>query len=164
MLSRVESLARCGFTLRSWKRASCLRKKRFSAASARRDRETSTRRWRRSRAMDDNVVRLCVNGRKMEPGMNVQLYTLRDFGDSELAAERDFCGPTVVWDHGKAKHRSKPGRNRAPFPSSFDFLQERGDPPVVHHFDEGESPPPKEVPWGPRRNQFSRPSRHQENT
>jgi hypothetical protein len=29
--------------------------------------------------MDDNVVRLCVKGRKMEPGMNAQLYTLRDF-------------------------------------------------------------------------------------
>jgi hypothetical protein len=28
--------------------------------------------------MDDNVVRLCVNGRKIEPGMNAQLYTLRD--------------------------------------------------------------------------------------
>jgi hypothetical protein len=39
--------------------------------------------------MDDNVVRLCVNGRKMEPGMNVQLYTLRH----SLAAERNFCGP-----------------------------------------------------------------------
>jgi hypothetical protein len=34
-------VARCGFTLRSWNKASCLRKKRFSAASARRDRETS---------------------------------------------------------------------------------------------------------------------------
>ena len=33
--------------------------------SARRDRETSTRRWTRSRAMDDTVVRLCVNGPKM---------------------------------------------------------------------------------------------------
>jgi hypothetical protein len=29
--------------------------------------------------VEDNVIRLCVNGRKMEPGMNVQLYTLRDF-------------------------------------------------------------------------------------
>ena len=28
--------------------------------------------------MDDNVVRLCVNGRKIEQGMNAQLYTLRD--------------------------------------------------------------------------------------
>ena len=28
--------------------------------------------------MDDNVVRLCINGRKIEPGMNAQLYTLRD--------------------------------------------------------------------------------------
>jgi hypothetical protein len=28
--------------------------------------------------MDDNVVRLCVNGRKIERGINAQLYTLRD--------------------------------------------------------------------------------------
>src|SRR5215472_15514066 len=28
--------------------------------------------------MDDNVVRLCINGRKIEPGINAQLYTLRD--------------------------------------------------------------------------------------
>jgi hypothetical protein len=27
--------------------------------------------------MDDNVVRLCVNGRKIEPGVNARLYTLR---------------------------------------------------------------------------------------
>jgi hypothetical protein len=27
--------------------------------------------------MDDNVVRLWVNGRKIEPGMNAQIYTLR---------------------------------------------------------------------------------------
>jgi len=68
--SRVESLARCGLTFRSWNSASCFRRKRFSAASARRDRETSTRRWTRSRATDDNVVRLCVNGWKMEPDIN----------------------------------------------------------------------------------------------
>src|SRR5262252_6799330 len=36
----------------SWNRASCLRRKRFSAASARRDRETSTRRWTRSHATE----------------------------------------------------------------------------------------------------------------
>src|SRR5215831_10464341 len=78
IISRVESSARCGFTLRSWNRASCLRKLRFSAASARRDRETSTRRRTRSHATKDSVVRLGVSSRKMEPGMNAQLYTLRD--------------------------------------------------------------------------------------
>jgi hypothetical protein len=54
--SRVESWARCGFTLRSWNKASCLRKKRFSAASSRRDRETSTRRRTRSQATKDSRV------------------------------------------------------------------------------------------------------------
>jgi hypothetical protein len=39
--------------------------------------------------MDDNVVGLWVNGRKIEPGMNAQLYTLRD---CRLAAGRNFCG------------------------------------------------------------------------
>src|SRR5215471_8785482 len=78
IISRVESWARCGFTLRSWNKASCLRKNRFSAASARRDRETSTRRRTRSQATDDSVVRLCVRSWMMEPGMNAQLYMLRD--------------------------------------------------------------------------------------
>lgn len=55
-----------------------LRRKRFSAASARRERETSTRRRTRSQATKDSVVRLCASSWKMEPGMNAQLYTLRD--------------------------------------------------------------------------------------
>src|SRR5215472_2889230 len=58
--------------------ASCLRRKRFSAASARRDRETSTRRRTRSHATEDNVLRLCVRGWKTAPSMNDQLYTLLD--------------------------------------------------------------------------------------
>ena len=39
--------------------------------------------------MDDNVVRLWVNGRKMEPGMNAQLYTLAtaDWRLDEISAE-----------------------------------------------------------------------------
>jgi len=56
IISRVESLARCGFTFHSWNRTSCLRRKRFSAASALRDRETSTRRRKRSQATTDSVL------------------------------------------------------------------------------------------------------------
>ena len=54
----------------AWKSASCLRRNRFSAANARRDRVASTGTRARSNASDDSVVRLCVNVRKMEPGMN----------------------------------------------------------------------------------------------
>jgi hypothetical protein len=32
----------------------------------------------------------------MEPGMNAQLYTLRD---CQLAAGRNFCGPQVIFRH-----------------------------------------------------------------
>jgi hypothetical protein len=78
IVSRVESWARCGLTLRSWNKASCLRRKRFSAASARRDRETSTGRRTRSHATKDSVLRPCVSNWKREPGMNAQRYTLRD--------------------------------------------------------------------------------------
>ena len=70
IISRVESLARCGFSVRCWNKASCLRRERFSPASARRDRETSTRRRTRSHATKDSVVRLCVSSWKTEPGMN----------------------------------------------------------------------------------------------
>ena len=76
--SRVESSARCGFSFRSLNRASCLRRKRFSLASARRDLETSTRRRTRSHATEDNVQRLWVSGWKTAPSMNDQLYTLLD--------------------------------------------------------------------------------------
>src|SRR5215472_11234205 len=78
IISRVESSARCGFTYRSRNRASGLRRKRFSLASARRDLETSTRRRTRSHATEDNVLRLCVSGWKTAPRMNDQLYTLLD--------------------------------------------------------------------------------------
>jgi hypothetical protein len=78
IISRVESFARCGFTLRSWNRASCFTQERFSAASARRDRENEYEEMDEIARYGRYLVRLCVNGRKMERGMNVQLYTLRD--------------------------------------------------------------------------------------
>src|SRR6516165_2480933 len=78
ILSRVESWARCGLTLRSWNKASCLRRKRFSAARARRDRETNRRRRTRSHATKDSVLRLCVSSWKMEPSMNAQLTRNRE--------------------------------------------------------------------------------------
>jgi hypothetical protein len=51
---------------------------RFSAARARRNLETTARRRMKSHATEDSVVRLCVSGWKMEPGMNDQLDTLLD--------------------------------------------------------------------------------------
>src|SRR6516164_7662432 len=98
IISRVESWARCGLSLRSWNKASCLRRKRFSAASARRDRETSTRRWMRSRATEDSVARLRVNVRNLEPDMNAQLYTLRDLTRLPTGGRAKFLRTTTVDD------------------------------------------------------------------
>src|SRR5215472_6523583 len=78
--------------------ASCLRKKRFSAASARRDRETSTRRWTRSRATEDNVLRLCVSGWKTAPSMNDQLYTLLDVTRLPIGGWTRFLRTTGTFD------------------------------------------------------------------
>ena len=79
--------------MRSWNKASCLRRNRFSAASARRDRETSTRRRTRSQATKNSVLRLCVSSWQMESGINVQLYTLRDVTRLPTGGKRNFCGP-----------------------------------------------------------------------
>src|SRR5215831_6067287 len=82
-----------GLTLRCWNKASCLRRKRFSAAGARRDRETSTRRRTRSHATKDSVLRLCVSSWKMEPGMTLSFTRYATLRDCQLAARRNFCGP-----------------------------------------------------------------------
>src|SRR5215471_3727567 len=65
----------------------------FSAARARRDREVSTARWTISRVTEDSVVRLCLSSWKMRPGMNAQLYMLRDVMRLPTEPGRNFCGP-----------------------------------------------------------------------
>src|SRR5215831_13837991 len=96
IISRVESSARCGFTFRSRNRASGLRRKRFSLASARRDLETSPRRRTRSHATEDNVLRLCVSGWKTAPRMNDQLYTLLDVTRLPIGGWAKFLRTTTA--------------------------------------------------------------------
>src|SRR6516164_11122344 len=96
IISRVESSERCSFTFRSWNRASCLRRKRFSLANARRDLETSTRRRTRSHATEDNVLRLCVSGWKTALSMNDQLYTLLDVTRLPIGGWAEFLRTTAV--------------------------------------------------------------------
>src|SRR5215472_11930191 len=78
-IQRVESLARRGLTLRSWKSASCLRRNRFSAARARREYAATKARRTRSTATDEIVRNECttvrINGK---PGMNAQDDTLQN--------------------------------------------------------------------------------------
>jgi len=42
---------------------------------------------------DGNVMRLCVNARKMEPGMNTVLTCYAMLRECELVSARSFCGP-----------------------------------------------------------------------
>src|SRR5215472_690963 len=96
IISRVVSSARCGFTFRSWNRASGLRRKRFSLASARRDLEPSPRRRTRSHATEDNAPRLCVSYRYKARNENFVLIATVLSSDSK--ANRSQQGVEIVAD------------------------------------------------------------------
>jgi hypothetical protein len=86
-------LARRGLTLRSWKSASCLRRKRFSAARARR--ECAARKARRTRsATTEKVVReQCATVRiSRKPDMNAQDDTLQNVRALRIRFGWNFCG------------------------------------------------------------------------
>src|SRR5215831_13571930 len=93
IIQRVESLARRGLTLRSWKSASCLRRNRFSAAKARREYAATKARRTRSTATDEIVRNECttvrINGK---PGMNAQDDTLQNVTGLQFRFGSTFCG------------------------------------------------------------------------
>src|SRR5215831_11637545 len=103
---RVESLARRGLTLRSWKSASCFRRKRFSAARARR--ECVARKARRNRsATTEKVVRKpCAKVRiSRKPDMNAQDDRLQNvtawrYGSDGISAEHSGCASISRWRFG----------------------------------------------------------------
>jgi hypothetical protein len=64
IIQRVESSARRGLTLRSWKSASCFRRNRFSAASERRECAARTASRTRSKTTNDTVRTQCSAARK----------------------------------------------------------------------------------------------------
>src|SRR5499427_595852 len=96
IIQREESLARRGLTLRSWKSASCLRRKRFSAAKARRECAARKARRTRSTTTEESVRKQCatvrINGK---PCMNAQDDTLPNVTGSRLRGGRTFCGAQV---------------------------------------------------------------------
>jgi hypothetical protein len=78
IIHRVESSARRGFAFRSWKSASCLRRKRFSAARVLWERATRKTSRTASNTTKDNVRKQCATARKTdERNMNAQDYTLQ---------------------------------------------------------------------------------------
>src|SRR5262249_40693226 len=94
---RVESLARRGLTWRSWKSASCLRRKRFSAASARR--EWTARMARRIRSITTGTIvrKQCATARKSdEPDINAQHGTLQNVTGPTTAARQEFLRTTGI--------------------------------------------------------------------
>src|SRR5215831_8695111 len=95
IIQRVESLARRGLTWRSWKSASCLRRKRFSAASARC--EWTARMARRIRSITTGTIarKQCATVRKSdEPGINTQHGTLQNVTGPTTAAWQEFLRTT----------------------------------------------------------------------
>src|SRR5262249_39210452 len=86
--------------LRSWKSASCLRRKRFSAARARR--ECAARKARRSRSTttEEIVRKQCATVRiSGKPGMNAQDDTLQNVTGSRFWGGRTFCGGQGTASH-----------------------------------------------------------------
>src|SRR5215468_7854190 len=97
IIQRVESLARRGLTWRSWKSASCLRRKRFSAANARR--EWTARMARRIRSITTGTIvrKQCATVRKSdESGINAQHGTLQNVTGPTTAAWQEFLRTTRI--------------------------------------------------------------------
>ena len=116
IIQRAESLARRGLTRRSWKSASCLRRKRFSAASARR--KWTARMARRIRSITTGTIvrKQCATVRKSdEPGINAQHGTLQNVTGPTTAAWQEFlrtsatsAGWHVQWEVSPTGGRVSP--------------------------------------------------------
>ena len=86
-------MARRGLTWRSWKSASCLRRKRFSAASVRREWTVRTARRSRSATTGTIVRKQCATGRKSDKlGINAQDGTLQNVTGFPCGLGQNFCG------------------------------------------------------------------------
>src|SRR5215813_7269364 len=108
---RVESLARRGLTWRSWKSASCLRRKRFSAANARR--EWTARMARRIRSITTGTIvrKQCATVRKSdEPDINAQHGTLQNVTGPTTAAWQEFLRTTGPPDPALQRYPAPLGR------------------------------------------------------
>src|SRR6476659_6276227 len=96
IIHRVESSARRGLTFRPWKSASCLRKKRFSAARALRECAARKANRTKSNTTADNIRKQCATARKIdEPGMNAQDRTLQNVKRQRFRSGQSFCGAQV---------------------------------------------------------------------
>ena len=68
---RMAFVACCGFTCRSWYRASCLRRNRFSAARAVGERRHSRRKWSASTRSIRNVEAACVKEKMRDDSVRI---------------------------------------------------------------------------------------------
>ncbi len=77
-----------GLTFRSWKNARCLRRKRFSAARARRERSERTTSRTKSTTTEDIVRMQCATARKInDHGMNAQDGTLQTLPEHDFGSD-----------------------------------------------------------------------------
>src|SRR6516225_645232 len=85
---RAASSARRGLTLRSWKSASCFRRKRFSAAKALREWVARKARRTKSNATRDSVRKQCAIARKInQADIDAQNRTLRNVTGTTFSSE-----------------------------------------------------------------------------
>src|SRR5215831_19080589 len=120
IIQRVESLARRGLTWRSWKSASCLRRKRFSAASARR--EWTTRMARRIRSITTGTIvrKQCATVRKSdEPDINSQHGTLQNVTGPTTAAWQEFLRTSVTSEGWHVQWEVRPTRAKVRIPVAW---------------------------------------------
>ena len=97
IVHRVVSSARRGLTFRSWKSASCLRRKRFSAARALWECAAREASRTRSTTTKDNVRTHCATARKTDAcDMNAQDCTLRNVTVARFRIVRTFCGARAL--------------------------------------------------------------------
>src|SRR5262249_47738782 len=92
IIHRAESSARRGLTFRSWNSASCLRRKRFSAARALR--ECIAREASRTKSMtaNDNARKQWATARKTgERDMNAQDCRLQNVNGARFSLWLSFC-------------------------------------------------------------------------
>jgi hypothetical protein len=124
IIHRVESSARRGLAFRSWKSASCFRRKRFSAARALRERAARKASWTKSNTTADNVRKQCATTRKInESDMNTQDRMLRNVESRDSGSGRSFCAPhgyasLPSWPYGLSQMGLTEGRRADVAPSA----------------------------------------------
>jgi len=127
-------------TWRSWKSASCLRRKRFSAARARRECAARKARRTRSATTEKEVRKQCATVRiSRKPDMNAQDDTLQNVRALRFRFGWNFCGAQpgrIVF-----KSRSERSSQYSLLPSGLSAIVRRSRPRAQISYDQSDASP-----------------------